>query len=75
MYREYRAEGRYGYIGIDEYHHDQEPASLGVNDGPWNASMARTVLTGIKPQKLGREIASALQAAYAAGRADAERES
>lgn len=29
--------------------------------------MARVVMTGIKPQRLGREIAAALQAAYLAG--------
>jgi hypothetical protein len=69
MFREYRAEGRYGYIGIDEYHHDQEPVTLDDRGG----SLSRTVMTGIKPQKLGREFAAALQVAYAAGREDALR--
>jgi hypothetical protein len=68
MYREYRAQGRYGYIGIDEYHRDQEPVSESMG------TCARTVLTGIRPQKLGRAIAEALQAAYDAGRADMARD-
>lgn len=56
MKREYRAQARYGYVGIDLFMGD---------------SCRRTVLTGIKPQKLGYQIADALQRAYEQGRSDA----
>ena len=48
----YKAQSRYGYIGIDLYRGD---------------ACLRTVITGIKPQKLGREFADQLQSAYEAG--------
>ena len=55
--RRFEAQGRYGYIGIDEYIGDK---------------CLRTVLTGIKPQHLGRRIADLLNMAYEHGKKDAE---
>lgn len=53
--KRYVAERRYDYVGIDLY------------DGE---KCLRTIKTGIKPLKLGREFAELLQEAYRQGRED-----
>jgi hypothetical protein len=57
MKREYVASGRYGYTGIELYETDENG----------ERHCQRTVITGIKPNKLGREIARLLNLAYAYG--------
>lgn len=55
----YRAQGRYGYIGIELFKRNK-----GYGD------CIKTVITGIKPQKLGRQFADLLNEAYELGRKD-----
>jgi hypothetical protein len=57
MKRQYKAQGIYhGCMDVAEFRDGQ---------------CTRTVLTGIKPQKLGQQIANLLNAAYQQGRDDA----
>jgi len=72
MYREYFAQGMYGYVTVHEYHHEHEP-EVKRHPASNGGSLHGSVISAITPQKLGREVAAALQAAYDAGQADALR--
>ena len=62
--RVYVAHGRNGYIGIDEH-------VIGQSDGCVQNACLRTVISGIKPKKLGIQIADLLNIAYKQGQDDA----
>jgi hypothetical protein len=55
MDRMYLASARYDYVGIEEY---------------LDGQCLRTVRSGIKPKKLGKEIADLMMQAYHQGRKD-----
>ena len=57
----YRSQGRYGYTGIELYEDDSRYGKC-----------IRTVISGIKPNKLGVQFGALLNEAYELGKKDAE---
>ncbi len=58
----YKAQGRYDYTGIELYRENPENSY---------GDCVKTVITGIKPNKLGEQVAALLNEAYELGRKDA----
>jgi hypothetical protein len=69
LYRRFFAQGRNGYMGVDEYHYDSlEAHAEGDNRGYPGRCM--TNVGCYKPLKIGREVADLMNRAYWNGRQD-----
>lgn len=70
LYRRFFAQGRNGYMGVDEYHYDSlEAHAEGDNRGYPGRCMSNVGC--YKPLKIGEEVAALMNRAYWNGRQDA----
>ena len=70
LYRRFFAQGRNGYMGVDEYHYDSLEAHAEGDNRGYPGRCIHNVGC-YKPLKIGREIADLMNRAYWNGRQDA----